>query len=388
MKLNRSFISICYIFILNLALLNPVVAASLSLTNSSFEHLPAWQAGGQALSLKAFQQSCHSLLKKDPQSYLGNHARFGRLATWQTICEMALQIKHPNDTNARTFFQNWFHPMQVTHGWEKTGLFTGYYIPLVEGSLTQQKGYPVPLYGTPNDLVTLKRGGTTVYGRYEKGQFVPYPTRAEINQGALKNRGLEIVWLKNKAERFFLQVQGSGEVKLPNGHTLQVAYASRNGHAYTPIGRVLVNIGQLSLSEVSLTTIKNWLLKHPHLEAAILDQNASFIFFHIKSDGRSPVGAANVPLTPARSLAVDPSYIPYGVPIWLSTQIPKKGKQRDDEASQQPFNALMIAQDKGSAIKGPIRGDVYWGLGSNAEYIAGHMKSQGQYWVLIPNDIG
>jgi membrane-bound lytic murein transglycosylase A len=209
---------------------------------------------------------------------------------------------------------------------------------------------------------------------------VPYHSRAEIEGGALAGRELELLWVDDAIAKFFLQIQGSGQVRLDDGRVVRVGYATQNGHPYRAIGRDLIEIGALTRDEVSLQTIRAWLQAHPRDAAAIMARNRSYIFFQehpelAAADG--PLGAQGVPLTAGRSLAVDRRYVPLGVPLWLETSVPAP-------EGPAPLRRLMVAQDTGGAIKGVVRGDVFWGGGERAEAVAGRMKSTGRYAVLLP----
>ncbi|MGY8996612.1 MAG: murein transglycosylase A, partial [Alphaproteobacteria bacterium] len=202
----------------------------------------------------------------------------------------------------------------------------------------------------------------------------PLPDRAEIDDGALADQGLELLWVDDPIAAFFLHIQGSGRVVLPDGSEVRVGYAGQNGHVYYAIGRELVALEELTREEVSLQSIRAWLHENPDRTFDIMATNPSYIFFD-QVDGEGPIGAQGVPLTPGRSLAVDRAFYALGVPVWLATKLP------DD----QPWRRLMVTQDTGGAIKGPVRGDIFFGGGDWAEWNAGHMKGQGAIWVLLPH---
>jgi membrane-bound lytic murein transglycosylase A len=240
----------------------------------------------------------------------------------------------------------------------------------------------------PDDLIRVdlsrfdpELAGRSIRGRIEGSDFVPYHSRTDIDHGALADRRLELLWVNDEVAKFFLQIQGSGQVKLDDGSVVRVGYAEQNGLPYRAIGRDLIEIGALKQEEVSLQSIRDWLKTHPDQAPAIMARNQSYIFFQENqqlSPEDGPLGAQGVPLTAGRSLAVDPRHIPLGAPLWLETTIP------NGHAEGTPLRRLMIAQDTGGAIKGPVRGDVFWGAGAEAEAIAGHMKSRGQFYLLIP----
>jgi membrane-bound lytic murein transglycosylase A len=288
---------------------------------------------------------------------------------------------------ARGFFEDWFQPYWVTDAGAADGLFTGYYEPLLFGSRDAGGRYTVPLYRAPADLVRVDLGrfdpelsGYSISGRIEGNQFVPYYSRAEIEAGALDGRGLELLWVDDAVDKFFLQIQGSGQVRLADGSLTRVGYAGQNGHPYRAIGRDLIELGALERAEVSLQSIRAWLEANPSSATTIMDRNRSYIFFEERRDlgpDDGPLGAQGVPLTAGRSLAVDLRHIPLGAPLWLETTVPWP-------EGPAPFRHLMIAQDTGGAIDGIVRGDVFFGAGARAEAAAGRMKSGGRYAILLP----
>ena len=268
-------------------------------------------------------------------------------------------------------------------------MFTGYFEPEAEGSLTRGGDYVVPLYNKPADLVgfdaaTEKRIGVR-YGRRMGGSAKPYWTRREIEEGQLKGRGLELVWLKRWEDAFFIHIQGSGRTRLPGGQVHRVGFAGKTGLPYTPIGRVLVERGEIARDKVSMQTILAWLSAHPDQARDLMWQNKSFVFFRTVDIARpelGPPGAQHVQLTPERSLAVDRSLYAFGTPIWLDASAPA-----GPNGSAVTLRRLMVAQDTGSAIKGQVRGDVFWGAGDRAAEIAGLMQSPGRMIILVPHAV-
>jgi membrane-bound lytic murein transglycosylase A len=245
----------------------------------------------------------------------------------------------------------------------------------------------VPLYRPPADLVRIDLGrfnpelaGYAIYGRIAEREFVPYYSRRDIDSGALAGRGLELLWVDDPIDKFFLQVQGSGQVRLNDGSLIRVGYAGQNGQPYRAIGRDLIEMGVLTREQVTMPAIRAWLEAHPADAPQIMERNRSYIFFEERPElapDEGPLGAQGVSLTAGRSLAVDPRYIPFGVPVWLETTAPWP-------EGDGPLRRLMVAQDAGGAIKGVVRGDVFWGAGERAAAIAGRMKSPGRYAVLVP----
>ena len=264
------------------------------------------------------------------------------------------------------------------------GTITGYYEPVLKGSRKQSTAFHVPVYGVPDDLLVVDLGeiypelkSLRLRGRLEGRRIVPYYPRADIESGKAKMTGREILWMEDPVELFFLQIQGSGKIVLDGAETVRISYADQNGYPYKSVGRLLVERGELTLDQASMQGIKAWSARNPDRLAELLNQNASYVFFRevpVTSDG--PPGALGVPLTTARSLAVDPRAVPLGAPVFLSTTMPN---------SPQPLNRLMAAQDTGGAIKGAVRGDVYWGSGPDAGALAGRMRQNGKLWVLLPH---
>lgn len=358
------------------------------LSKASFKKLPDWQHANHVPALQAFQKSCADILKQDPEKYFGNSSQNGKNAEWQTICQAALHLKHQNKQTARTFFEKWFQPYSVKNIFQKQGMFTGYYLPLIHASFERSDQYNVPVYGMPKDLVKLNLGdfqpglhGQAVIARLTNHTLQPYPDRGAIVNGAIEGAAPVLVWADNSVDVFFAHIQGSALVELPNKKVYLLSYAGTNGRPYTAIGKVLVDKKQLSKENVSMQAIRDWLMQHEEERDGILAYDASYVFFTL-SPLNEPVGTAQVALTPERSLAVDLRYIPLGAPIWLDTVVPKQ------DAERTPFRQLLIAQDSGGAIRGVVRGDVFWGAGEGAAFTAGHMKSPGQYWLLLPRQVG
>ncbi|MGI9450179.1 MAG: murein transglycosylase A [Geminicoccaceae bacterium] len=354
----------------------------------AYEQLNGWRDDDPVAVIAAFRRSCEKLTKRPGDSLIGAHAIYGKAEDWRMACQAADEIgEKPRPREARKFFEAWFQPFEVTADGETEGLFTGYYEPLLHGSKRRAGDFKVPLHTPPDDLVRVDLGqfdpdlkGRSIRGRIEGRDFVPYHSRDDIVNGALSDQELELVWVDDEIEKFFLQIQGSGQVRLDDGSVIRVGYAEQNGLPYRAIGRDLIEIGALTPEEVSLQSIRDWLIANPGQADDIMSRNKSYIFFQENTELDStegPLGAQNVPLTAGRSLAVDPRHIPLGAPLWLETTAPWP----DGEL---PLHRLVIAQDTGGAIKGPIRGDVFWGAGKQAEVVAGHMKSQGRFFVLVP----
>lgn len=359
------------------------------LTRVGFDDLAGWDADDQASALAAFLESCTWFAKQDPARPIGRDGMAGTAADWQAACTVAATVPPGDGAAARAFFEGAFIPYAASDGKGEEGLFTGYYEPLLRGARTRSAEFSVPLYGRPPDLVTVDLGlfdddwqGRTVAGRVDGDALVPYHERQAIEQGTLAGRGLEVAWVDDPVDAFFLQIQGSGQVALPDGSRLRLGYAAANGRPYLAIGKVLVERGELTKDEVSLRTIKAWLAAHPDQAAEVMDQNRSYVFFR-ELTGPGPVGAQGVPLTPGRSLAVDRRFIALGTPVWLDILVPGP----TDGAADEALRRLVVAQDTGGAIKGPVRADLFWGAGAEAESRAGRMKHPGRYVLLLPRTV-
>ncbi len=364
----------------------------LVLENLSFADLPGWKEDNLAEALPAFRKSCDRLEWQPDERPLGGKDFAGRVADWRGICAAAaklVEIGPLNEDAARGFFEKWFRPFRATNNGESKGLFTGYYEPVLRGSRTRREPYTVPIYRRPKDLVTVDLGlfrkglrGRRIIGKVEDGELRPYDDRAAINAGALQGQGLEIVWVDDSAAAFFLHIQGSGRVILDDGKIIRIGYAAQNGHVYRSIGRELIRRGTLAREDVSLQSIRAWMREHPREAQALMEKNPSYIFFR-EFEGDGPMGAQGAALTPLRSLAVDRRFLPLGVPVWVDTTAPGVNPGEPPR----PLRRLFIAQDTGGAIRGPVRGDVFWGTGSEAEAAAGRMKHEGEYYLLLPKSV-
>jgi membrane-bound lytic murein transglycosylase A len=345
-----------------------------------FEELAGWGRADLGLSLEAFQRSAHEILSQGA-AFRRKAAFGGRREDWLLLCQTALMAH-----DARRFFESQFRAFRVRDDVKPQGLFTGYYEPLVLGSLTANAEYPVPVYTKPSDLVAFTTEETTAtglsYGRHVGGKAVPYDTRQEIEQGSLAGKAEVICWLSDWVDAFFMHVQGQGRVKFADGTFLRLSYAGKSGHPYTGIGHLLVERGVTTLEKMSMQVLRDWMKLQPQEARALMWHNTSYIFFQ-KAEVMDPalggIGAAKVNLTPLHSLAVDRSYWMFGTPLWIDTTLPPEAPR-----GSQPFQRLMIAQDTGSAIRGLVRGDVFWGAGEDAAQIAGHMKSAGGMTALLP----
>lgn len=353
---------------------------------ANFDRLPGWKSADLKKSLLTFQTSCRAFIKQNPDQIVGTEQIDLQVKDWQPACKAALKISPTAENEAKQFFEKWFTPVEFTDTGEKPGLFTGYYVPAIKGSYTKSKEFHVPLYGTPDDLVTADLGlffndfkSRGIVGRLEGKKFVPYYTREQINNGALKGKARVLVWVNSPIDRLFLEIQGSGVIELENGNNLYIGYDAQNGKPYTAIAGVLIKKGVMTKDNASMQAIKRYLEAHPKQMDKVINQNKSFVFFRKMSYGAA-LGSQGVPLTPGYSLAIDKQWVPMGAPLWLNTTRPDSKNPNKNK----PMQRLMIAQDTGGAIRGKVRGDVFWGGGEKATLIAGHMKNQGHYWILLP----
>ncbi len=358
----------------------------LALKQSSFSNLPNWQNENFKDLAQAYNRSCQRILKKGSQTLFGVSEKFGKAQEWQIACRQFKKVNQNSAPSVRRFFEQNFIPHSVMAGNDPEGLFTGYYEASLKGSKTRKGAYIYPLRARPSDLVMVNLGefrdalkGQRIAGRVKGGSLKPYETHGEILAGKLpKAQDKTLVWVDSPVDAFFIQIQGSGIVALEDGSLMRVGYAGQNGHPYYAVGRELVKRGALRKDEVSLQTIRHWMETHPDQAQGLMTTNKSYVFFR-QLKGAGPEGGEGIALTAKRSLAIDHSIIPYGMPVWLSAE---------GATSQSPaLNRLMITQDTGGAIRGPVRGDFFWGYGGKAEEMAGPMKSAGRYWFLLPKNL-
>lgn len=356
----------------------------LVLRQSSFANLPGWQDDDFQNFASAYEKSCTRILKASPDKQFGNLKEAGTYGDWQKPCRDFLGLINPSPAALYTFFEHHFTPYTVSAGQDPEGLFTGYYEASLRGSRTRQGPYHYPLYTRPDDLVMVDLGefrdelkGQRIAGRVKGGNLKPYETRAEIVEGNWPHNDKVFVWVDDPVDAFFVQIQGSGVVELDDGNTMRIGYAGQNGHPYYAIGRELIVRDHLTKENVSMQSIREWLAAYPDEADEIMNTNKSYVFFH-ELDGEGPLGGEGVALTAGRSLAIDRSLLSYGLPLWVDIDHPTQENQK--------LQRMMIAQDTGGAIRGPVRGDVFWGYGAEAESLAGPMKSKGRYWILLPKN--
>lgn len=341
--------------------------------------LPGWADDDLAAAWPAFLQSCRGMASRP-------HG-----PTWKRVCDLAKVADGKPGQDSRRFFEQNLRPYAIVNADATTidaksnGLVTGYYEPLLRGSRTRSKGFEQPVRGVPDDLLTIDLSSVfpelkdkRVRGRLEGNKVVPYWSRAEIGARGDRLPSKTLLYVDDAVELFFLQVQGSGRVKLADGSTIRLNYGDQNGYPYQSIGRLLVDRGELKLEEASMQGIQAWARANPAQLDDLLNANPSYVFFREMPNSKDgPVGALGVPLTAERSIAIDPRSVPLGAPVFLATTRPN---------SAQTLNRLVMAHDTGGAIKGAVRADFFWGFGKEAGEQAGRMKQSGRLWVLWPAD--
>ena len=365
----------------------PFLAPSLRLTPVAFSDVPDWKTSDPRAALAAFARSCAALTKRQPTDAMGGAGYAGTTGDWTDACR-AIPSGDMSAAGARRFFESWAEPVAVSSGDDADGIFTGYYEPLIQASRTQHGAYQVPVYATPDNLVQVDvadflpdLSGRGFTGCVDGHKLVKCPERAAIDAGALKDAKI-LFYSDDPIAVFFLHIQGSGRVKFDDGGWARVNYDSQNGQPYTAIGKTLIDKG-VPRDGMSMQVIRAWLKDHPAEAQKVMETDKSFIFFReepITDPNEGPKGSEGVALTPQASLAVDMKLHPLGVPMFVAATRPDSDPRHDDH----PFDQLMVAQDSGGAIKGAVRGDVFWGFGSDAESTAGRMKSRGKLYVLLP----
>jgi membrane-bound lytic murein transglycosylase A len=331
----------------------------------AFADLPGWREAQLEPSLRAFLAGC------------------GRLAAARKACDLGKAVAIGDEPAARRFFESEFVPYAVVSSETgERGMITGYYEPIIEGSRTPTELHRHPIFGVPDDLVVVDLGAVSpetrplrLRGRLEGRRLVPYWSRGEIDARGSTFAAPVIAWSADPVELFFLQIQGSGQVRLESGGVIRVGYADQNGHPYRSLGRHLIDRGELVLEQASMQGIKAWAAANPDKLRDALAQNPSYVFFRELPAIDGPIGALNVPLHAERSLAVDRRFVPLGAPVYLATTFP---------LSEERLERLMAAHDTGGAIRGVVRADFFWGTGPEAGAQAGRMRQQGQLWLLWP----
>lgn len=372
-NIGRYHLSLCFLLLLAACVgQSPTSNPSFLQSAVGFGDLPGWNNDPVLEAVPALLKSCDALDKK---------------AIWSPLCRSLRSTPLSTNEQARHFFEHWFQPYAVRSGESDQGLFTGYYEAELHGSFHQEGPYQTPLYARPHDLVTVDLGqfksdlhGQLITGKVVNGpkglKLTPYDDRSLIAKGSLVGRAQPLLWVDNPIDAFFLAIQGSGRVRMTDKRWVKVGYDASNSRPYVAIGKILADHNDIG-KPVTMQAIRSWMQQHPERASDIMNLNTSYVFFRILTNNghnEGPLGAEGVVLTPERSLAVDTAYIELGTPVWLDTADGKGNK----------LQKLVIAQDKGGAIKGIVRGDVFWGYGPAAEIEAGSMQSPGRYFVLLP----
>jgi membrane-bound lytic murein transglycosylase A len=345
----------------------PPEEEKLRLSAVRFADLPSWSASDASAALAAFRRSCVKIVMLPPGTAM---AYAGTAADWRAPCEQAAAAR-----DARGFFESAFSPYAIGDG-----LVTGYYEPLLNGRRTRHGAYQTPVYGVPDDLITIDLGrfrpewkGERIAGRLDGRRLLPFPSRAEIDRAPPKARVL--FYGDDAVAVFFLHIQGSGRVWLDDGSILRVNYAGQNGQPYTPIGRTLIRNYGVPREGMSMQVIAAWLKAHPSEARKVMESDASFVFFEERPVGDAalgPEGTQGVALTPKGSIAVDAHIHPFGVPVYIAGE---------------GLANLFVAQDTGGAIRGAARADIFFGFGASAEGAAGTLKAQARFYVLLPKGV-
>jgi membrane-bound lytic murein transglycosylase A len=355
--------------------IEPAKPAEKPLQPAAWQDLPGWGEDELVSVFEAFRASCASLEKQ---------------SLWRNACASASTAKvGAADTAsrvaaARAWFEDNLQPWRLINpDGSREGLITGYYEPIVKGSRERKKPFLHPVFAPPDDLVVVELAELypelkhmRLRGRIEGRKLVPYYSRGEWTGEESRRAGQALLWIDDAIDLFFLQIQGSGQVELADGNRVRINYADQNGHPYRSIGKWLIDQGELKSHEASMQGIKAWARANPKRLQELLNNNPSLVFFReLPLSGSGPQGALGLPLTPRRSIAVDPRHVPLGAPVFLDTTWPNDTK---------PLRQLMLAQDTGGAIRGVVRADFYWGSGAEAGNLAGKMRQKGSMWALLP----
>jgi membrane-bound lytic murein transglycosylase A len=350
--------------------------------------IAGWSEDDHLQAYRAFRVSCRPIAAQ--RNLPADHKALG--ISLRDPCRAAKALDISDGAKARAFFEERFLPLRISRLGEDDGFVTGYYEPVIDGSRTQTEVYNVPVYRRPSNLFVrgIKQSASglpnkgQVFRKIGRRKLVPYYDRAEIEDGAIAGRGLELCWLRDQTDLLFTQIQGSARVRLEDGSTMRINYDAHNGYPYTPVGRILIDRGIVPKEQMSMQKIREWMDQNPDGAKELRRQNRSYVFFrevHL-SDKDEAVGAQGVPLTPGRSIAVDKALHVYGTPFFIGGELPIESEQ-----SKTPFHRLMIAQDTGSAIVGPARADLYFGAGVDAGRVSGRLRHNMRFVMLVPKSL-
>jgi membrane-bound lytic murein transglycosylase A len=362
---------------------------ALTLQPVRFADVPGWQEDHHADALPALLASCEVIARLADREPLGVSAYGGRARDWRPACAAARRLPAGDHAAARSFFESAFRPYAALGSRGPIGKLTGYHVQALRGSRTRHGRYRIPILGRPPDLVSVDLSafvpdgrGRRVWGRVDpaSGALVPYPTRAELRRAPLDDRQV-IVWVDDPVDAVFAEIQGSGKVALAEGGVLWIAFAGKNGHRFRGVGGILRRMGELRRGQGTMQGVRAWFAAHPERYDEIVDRNPAKVFFRV-SPRAGAIGSQGVVLTPRRSLAVDRAGIALSTPVWVDTRVRLPGARR-----AAPWRHLLVAQDTGGAILGPVRGDIYWGDDSAAAEVAGRTGGPGRIWLLLPRSI-
>ncbi len=365
----------------------PAVTDRLDLAAVSWADLPGWGDDQLAAAIPALLASCAKLAKLGDHERVGVAPSGGTAKDWRSPCTAAARVPAGDHGAARAFFQREFSPYAASGKDGPVGKLTGYYVAALRASRRRHGAYQVPVLGRPKDLVSIDltpfvddARGRRLWGRLDPktGAVALYPTRAEIRNGALDAEHLEILWADDKVDALFAEIEGSARVTLDDGSEVWLEFDGKNGRPYQGVGKLLRALGELKAGEGTMQGIRAWFAAHPDRVDEIIDQNPSKVFFKLRTRPGA-VGSQGVVLTARRSMAIDRAYIAHSTPVWVETEAPVAGTR-----GTVAWRQLLIAQDTGGGILGPIRGDVYWGDDEAAADIAGRMGGPGKFWLLLP----
>ncbi|MFG1464119.1 MltA domain-containing protein [Xanthobacter sp. DSM 24535] len=366
---------------------SPPDVSGARLENIAYARIPGWAVDDQARAFSTFLMSCGALRARPVE--VGPPDNPALVPGLRVACDNARRLvrtlapEAPRADVARLFFEANFRAFTLVPAQNPPGFLTGYYEPEVDGALSPTDVFKVPIYGRPGDLIPTGPAGSNKGGAVRRAgeQLVPYYDRAAIDDGALAGRGLEIAYIAHPVDLFFMQIQGSARIRLPDGKALRLNYDGHNGYPYTPVGRLLIQRGLVSREAMSMAAIRSFIERDPEAGAALMRENRSFVFFRAVplAGDAGALGAQGVPLTAGRSIAVDRALHAYGTPFFIDATLPLTGAARKD-----PFRRLMIAQDTGSAIVGPARADIFFGAGDAAAAVAGRLRHPGAFTLLVP----
>jgi membrane-bound lytic murein transglycosylase A len=353
----------------------------------TFADLDGWAEDDHSAAYATFANGCRAMVRRrDPPAETPT-----MVAALKDVCRKAAHDRTLPPDQARAFFEDNFVVVRIAKLGETSGLLTGYYEPIVVGSRERSAEFPVAVYRRPTDLVMVgakpgqgfaNRG--VVVRKFGRRKAVPYYDRGQIENGALAGRHLEICYLKDPVDAFFMQIQGSARVPLADGSMLRLNYSAHNGHGYTAIGRLLIERGVIPREEMSMDRLRQWIAANPDQGRDLMRANKAFVFFRLATLAKDEeaVGGQGIPLTAGRSIAIDRTLHVYGIPFWIEAELPINGVRERNK-----FQRLMIGQDTGSAILGPARADIYFGAGDEAGRVAGRIRQQGKFVMLMPRSL-